>query len=49
MACTGYKRGAYMVWCGELRARDNLEDLNIDGRITLKWIFKKWNGVAWTG
>jgi hypothetical protein len=32
-------------WWGELRERDNSED----GRIILKWIFKKWDGEAWTG
>jgi hypothetical protein len=26
-----------------------LEDLGLDGRIILNWIFKKWNGEAWTG
>jgi hypothetical protein len=34
---------------GNLRERDPLEDLSVDGRIILKWIFKKWNGVHRTG
>jgi len=29
--------------------RDHLEYISIDGTITLKWIFKKWDGEAWTG
>jgi hypothetical protein len=31
-------------WWGNLRERDHLEDLDIDGRIILKWIFWKWDG-----
>jgi hypothetical protein len=34
---------------GELRKRDHVEDLGVDGRIILRWILKKWTREAWTG
>jgi hypothetical protein len=34
---------------GNLRERDHLEDLGIDGRIILKWILKKYDGWIQTG
>ena len=33
---------------GNQRERGHLEDPGIDGRIILKWAFKKWDGGAWT-
>jgi hypothetical protein len=42
-------RGVYRVLVGNLRERDHLEDSNVDGRIILRWIFRKWDVGAWTG
>jgi len=28
---------------GNMRERDHLEDLSIDGRILLRWIFRNWD------
>jgi len=42
----GKRRGVYR---GNLRERGHLEDPGLDGRIILRWIFRKWDVGAWTG
>jgi hypothetical protein len=41
-------RGAYKVLVGKPEGKSHLQDIDVDGRIILKCIFKKWDG-AWTG
>ena len=31
------------LWWGNLRERDHLEDPGADGRIILRWLFRKWD------
>jgi len=40
--CTGF-------WWGGLRERDNWGDPDADGRIILRWIFRKCDVGVWTG
>ena len=36
-------------WWGSMRERDHLGDPDVDGRIILRWMFRKWDVGAWTG
>jgi hypothetical protein len=37
------RRGVYRVLVENLRERDHLENSGVDGRIILRWIFRKWD------
>jgi len=49
LARMGKRRDVYVVLVGEPGVRDHLEDPGVDGRIILRWIFRKWDVGAWTG
>ena len=34
---------------GDVRERDHVEDPGVDGRIILRWIFRRWDVGVWTG
>ena len=50
-ACStlGERGDVYRVLVWELEEGDHLEDLGVDGRLILKYTFRKWDGRAWTG
>jgi len=49
-ACSAYGGEEYTgFWWRKLRVRDHLGDPGVDGRIILRWIFRKWDVGVWTG
>jgi hypothetical protein len=49
-ACSTFRgRGEVYIGfrCGNLRERDHLEDPSTEGKIILRWIFRKWDVESW--
>jgi hypothetical protein len=44
----GEGRGVYRVMVGNLRERDHWGDQDVDGRIILRLIVRKWEGFVGT-
>jgi hypothetical protein len=42
-------RGVYRFSVGKPEGKSHWGDPGIDGRIILKWIFRKWGAGVWTG
>ena len=49
MARMGERRVVHSVLVGKLEGKRPLGDPDVDGRIMLRWIFRKWEGVVGTG
>jgi len=50
-ACGAYWGGEWLVqgFGEDLRERDHWGDPGADGRILLRWVFRKWDVGIWTG
>jgi hypothetical protein len=49
VAGKGQRRGVCRVLAGKHGEGDHLGDLDVDGRIILRWIFRMWDVEVWTG
>ena len=45
----GERRGEYGVLVRKSEEKSHMEDPDVDGRIILRWIFRKWDVGVWTG
>jgi hypothetical protein len=45
----GERRGVYRVLVEKPKERDHLVDPGVDGKIILRWIFRKWAVGVWSG
>jgi hypothetical protein len=45
----GERRGVYRVLVGKAEWKETWGDPGIVGRIILRWIFRKWDVLVWTG
>jgi hypothetical protein len=43
------RRDVYRVLVGKPEGKRPLGDPGVDGRIILRWIFRKWDVGVWTG
>ena len=43
------RRGVYRILVGKPEGKNHLGDPGVDGRIILRWILRKWEGVVGTG
>jgi len=49
VARVGESRGVDKVWVEKREGKRPLEDPGVDGRIIVRWIFRKWDVGTWTG
>ena len=49
VACMEEGRGVHKVLVGKPEGKNHWGDQDVDGRIILRWILRKWEGVVGTG
>jgi hypothetical protein len=49
VARMGERRSVYRILVGKYEGKSHLEDPGVDGRVILRWIFRKLDVEVWTG
>ena len=49
VAGMGERRGEYRVLVGKSEGKNHFRDPAVDGRMMIRWIFRKWDVWVWTG
>jgi hypothetical protein len=48
VACKRARRSVYKVLVGKPEGKSHFKDPDVDGRIILRWLFRKWDVGVWT-
>jgi hypothetical protein len=48
-SASGEENGAYRVLVGKREEIDHWGNPDLDGRLILRWMFRKWDVGVWTG
>jgi hypothetical protein len=49
VTCMGRMNDEYKIWSENMKEREHLQEVGLDGRIISEWILKKQDEMVWSG